>query len=89
MCRLRKMNKNDRGKVLTQMKSCYAVVLLTLLPFLPLAAGIFDLVPSRSGQVVRINLRDSAGKGAVRDDLVQQFSRYSGLDEKKISREVP
>ena len=71
------------------MKSFYASVLLALLPFLPLAAGIFDLIPSRSGQVLRIRLPDSAEKGAViREDVLQQFFRLSGLDEEKVPRGV-
>ena len=70
------------------MKSFYVFVLLAWLPFLPLTAGIYDHVPAGSGQILRIDLRDSAGKGAVRDDLLQQLSRQSGLDEKKLGPEV-
>ena len=70
------------------MKTFLAFVLLAWLPFLPLAAEICDLVPAGSGLVLRIDLRDAAGKGAVRDDLLRQLSRQSGLDEKKLGPEV-
>lgn len=70
------------------MKPFFAFVLLAWLPFLPLAAEICDLLPAGAGQVLRIDLRDAAGKGAIRDDLLRQLSRQSGLDEKKLGPEV-
>lgn len=47
------------------------------------AADVWSLIPSQSGQVLKINLRNFAGSNTVQGDLVRNFFRQAGFDEKK------
>lgn len=61
-----------------------AVAILISIPIMISAADIWNLIPSRSGQVLKIDLGGgSSGSNLVRQDLIRNFFRQAGVDEKK------
>ena len=61
------------------------LLIAAITAFLPLflcANEIYRFIPSNSQQVLQINLKDLAGMESIRQDLVSNLNRQTGLDPK-------
>ena len=63
-------------------KILIAAVITVILPQFLCANEIYRFIPSNSQQVLQVNLNDLAGMESIRQDLVSNINRQTGLDPK-------
>lgn len=64
------------------MRMILIAAITVILPQFLCANEIYQFIPSNSQQVLQVNLKDLAGMESIRQDLVRNINRQTGLDPK-------
>ena len=64
------------------MRMILIAAIAVILPKVLFANEIHKFIPSNSQQVLQVNLKDLAGMESIRQDLVSNINRQTGLDPK-------